>query len=101
MQVGSTQEEAANAVGCCDKTIRNWMAREDWADAERDAHKRWLTGLASTARFTLGKALEDKSNGKLALDVIERLDPALLPARMRHEVIGELPPITFTLTDDK
>ena len=99
--LGATQEEAATAAGVGERTVWRWEnERADWPDVVQDARDRWLSGLAGIARDTLLKAIRDKSNGKLALDVIERLDPALLPARMRHEIVGDLPPVTFILTDE-
>lgn len=95
-----TQEEAATAAGISERTVRTWEnERGDWPEVVQEARDRWLSGLAGIARSTLKTALKDAQNGKLALDVIERLDPALLPAKMRHEIIGDLPTITFRLTD--
>jgi hypothetical protein len=99
--IGRTQEETAVAVGVSDKTIWTWEnERGDWPAAVQDARKRWLSGLSGQARETLSKALKDAASGKLALDVLERLDPDLLPARMRHEIVGDLPTIEVKLTDE-
>ena len=95
-----TQEEAAIAAGVGERTVWRWEnERADWPEIVQEARDRWLSGLAGLARSTLKQALKDAQNGKLALDVIERLDPALLPARMRHEIVGELPVIRVELTD--
>ena len=97
--LGHTQEQAATSVGVSERTVWAWEnERTDWPDVVREARKRWLSGLAGTARDTLHKAIRDVQNGKLALDVIERLDPDLLPARMRHEIVGDLPTISIELT---
>ena len=97
----NSQKDTADAVGVSERTIWAWEnERADWPDIVQEARARWLRGLAGIARKTLKKALADAQNGKLALDVIERLDPKLLPARMRHEVIGSLPAIRFELTDE-
>ena len=99
--LGSTQEEAATAAGVGERSVWRWEnERADWPAVVEEARTRWLSGLAGVARETLLKAVRDANNGKLALDVIERLDPALLPARMRHEVVGDLPPVNFILTDE-
>jgi transcriptional regulator with XRE-family HTH domain len=98
---GYSQSDAADAAGVSERTVRTWEnERAEWPDAVQAARDRWLSGLAGQARSTLKAALKDAQNGKLALDVIERLDPALLPARMRHEIVGDLPPVHFTLTDE-
>jgi transcriptional regulator with XRE-family HTH domain len=100
--LGHTQEQAATAVGVSERTVWTWEnERADWPEVVQEAKERWLSGLAGIARDTLQKALKDAQNGKLALDVIERLDPALLPARMRHEIVGDLPTIRFELADDE
>ena len=101
--LGHTQEEVATSVGVSPRTVWTWEnERADWPEMVEEARTRWLSGLAGTARDTLHKAIRDANNGKLALDVIERLDPALLPARMRHEIVGDLPVVRFEmLTDDE
>ena len=100
---GYSQADAADAAGVSERTVWTWEnERADWGDAVQTARDRWLAGLAGQARSTLRAALKDAQNGKLALDVIERLDPALLPARMRHEIVGDLPVVRFEmLTDDE
>ena len=96
---GYSQADAADAAGVSERTVWTWEhERADWPEAVQTARDRWLSGLAGQARSTLKAALKDAANGKLALDVIERLDPALLPAKMRHEIIGDLPTITVELT---
>ena len=97
--LGHTQEDVATSVGVSPRTVWTWEnERADWPEMVELARSRWLSGLAGTARDTLHKAIRDVGNGKLALDVIERLDPALLPARMRHEIVGDLPSISIELT---
>ena len=79
--VGATQVDAASAAGVDRRTLQRWEQSSWWPDVQRDAADRWLSGLAAQCRRGLEAAVED--DGRLALSVLERLEPALAPARHR------------------
>ena len=77
-QLGCSQSEAAKAMGVTTRTVGRWEVCSWWPDVQREAAERWLEGLAARARRGLeGAVLED---GRLALQVLERIEPALAPA---------------------
>ena len=90
--LGASQVEAAKAAGVGERTLRGWEACSWWAEVLADASRRWLDGLAAKARVGLEGAVAD--DGRLALSVLERLEPALAPpkirARIEHIEYGEL-----------
>jgi hypothetical protein len=79
--LGATQVEAANANGLDPRTVGRWESCTWWADVQREAADRWLAGLAAKARRGLDRAVGE--DGHLALRVLERLEPALAPAKVR------------------
>ena len=81
---GTTQQDAASAVGIDRRTLGRWESCSWWRDIQREASDRWLAGLAARARRGLEAAVE--RDGSLALRVLERLDPALAPQPTRLRV---------------
>lgn len=85
--MGLTQEDAAHAVGRHKRRVAEWESEKDtWALAREEARRRWLGELTDAARSTLLKTIRDGANGLLALQVLERLDEDLAPAKQRHDV---------------
>jgi len=82
--LGATQVEAANATGVDPRTLGRWEACSWWPAVAREAADRWLAGLAAKARKGLEGAVE--TDGRLALSVLERLEPALAPAKVRATI---------------
>ncbi len=96
-QLGCSQSEAAKATGVTTRTVGRWEECSWWPDVQREAAERWLEGLTARARRGLdGAVVED---GRLALRVLERLDPALAPLRMRVAVGYDID--VRQLTDDE
>jgi len=84
--MGATQLDAARAVGRSIRTIATWESRKDhWALALAEARKRWLVDLEHASRAALLRTIKD-GNGLLALQVLERIDPELAPAKQRLDV---------------
>lgn len=82
-----TQKEAAEAVGRSARTIRDWESdHELWRAATDEARRRWLPGLADTARRTLARGVA--RNPDLALRVLERIDPVFAPPKQGIEHSG-------------
>ena len=96
-QLGCSQSEAAKATGVTTRTVGRWEACSWWPDVQREAAERWLVGLAARARRGLEGAVSE--DGRLALRVLERLDPALAPLRMRVAVGYDID--VRQLTDDQ
>ena len=86
--VGHTQEAAAKATGVDRRTVQRWESSDFWPDIKREASDRWLSGLAAQCRRGLEAAVAD--DGRLALAVLERLEPALAPARQRVGLSADL-----------
>jgi hypothetical protein len=78
---GSTQQQAAEAAGCSERTLRGWEAAEWWTDAAAEASDRWLEGVTASARRRLAVAAGQDAG--LALRILERTDPRLAPPQMR------------------
>lgn len=89
--LGASQKVAARAAGCGERTLRDWEACSWWPDAHAEAVVRWRSDLTAEARRSLLRAI--KRDGKLALDVLERLDRTLarkeLPVSRVQEMLGE------------
>lgn len=81
--LGSTQAQAAKAVGRSPRTLRRWESASSWAAAREEARRRWLAGLTDAARRTLLDSVRQGEDGRLALAVLERLEPELAPAVQR------------------
>lgn len=84
--LGATQQEAADAVGVGRVQISKWENSEWWPSIVESAKSRWLDGLAAKARSSVEAAIPD--DARLALQVLERLEPALNP-KATMEVIGD------------
>jgi hypothetical protein len=85
--LGTTQKDAATAVGRQKRTCQEWEEhRTLYAAAKEEAKQRWLGDVIDTARGTLLKSLRE-GNAELALKILERVDPALAPPaqRLKHE----------------
>ncbi|MEX2530699.1 MAG: hypothetical protein WD960_07995 [Gemmatimonadota bacterium] len=82
--LGASQADAAGAAGVGERTLRGWEGCSWWPDVLADASRRWLDGLAAKAR----KGLEDavQVDGRLALSVLERMEPALAPPKLRAQI---------------
>lgn len=88
--MGNSQTAAAAAVGRSERTGQVWEAdREGYLLAREDARKRWVGELTDVARVTLLKSLQDVTQGYLALQVLERLDEDLAPAKQRLDLSVE------------
>jgi hypothetical protein len=84
--MGATQADAARAVGRSLRTISGWESLKDqWALALEEARKRWLIDLEHASRAALLGTIKE-GNGMLALQVLERLDADLAPAKQRLDV---------------
>ena len=84
--MGATQADAARAVGRSLRTISGWESLKDqWAWALEEARKRWLIDLTHASRAALLGTIKE-GNGMLALQVLERIDPELAPAKQRLDV---------------
>lgn len=81
---GETQEAVATAIGCARQTISVWEGSPFWPNAVHEATERWLSGLREKAMKGLETGVG--KDGKLALDVLERLMPELSPATQRFEL---------------
>ena len=89
-QVGLSQLRVSKLVGTSKSTIEKWEHTPDkWVRACNEARVKWLEGITIDARMALAEELKDKSNkgrGRLALDLLERVDPDLAPATRRIEM---------------
>jgi len=97
---GSTQKEAAEAVGISERTVRNWELSDWWSEIEAEASRRWLKGASAQARRALHSfAATDPATARF---LGERLIPELAPPRLRQSlkltgkaggpVVVEVPP---------
>ena len=94
--LGASQEAAAEAAGAGERTVRQWETCSWWPEMLAEASRRWLAGLAAKARKGLERGVEE--DGRLALKVLERLEPALAPPKVRAVVEN----LDFgTLTDEQ
>ena len=85
--LGSTQVQAAAAIGRRVRAVRGWEAQTVlWQRGLDAARARWLGEITALAKRRLLQAMMT-ADGKLALDLLERLDPALAPPahRLKHE----------------
>ena len=82
--MGFTQADAGNAVGRSKRTVAEWEAdKVTWGHAREEARQRWLNEVSDAARQTLLATLRDRSQGLLALHVLDRLDADFAPAKQR------------------
>lgn len=84
--LGSSQQEAADQIGVDRVTVTRWEASDWWPSAVAEAKNRWLSGLAAKARTSVELAVPD--DARLAMTVLERLEPALNP-KATMEVVGD------------
>jgi hypothetical protein len=85
--MGLTQGDAANAVGRSKRSVAEWEAdKTTWALAREEARQRWLGDVTDAARVSLLKNLKEANSGMLALQVLERLDADLAPAKQRLDM---------------
>ena len=83
--LGATQKDAGSAVGRAKRTVQEWEEdRVTFAQARDAARQRWLVELGDAARVTLLATIRG-GHGVLALQVLERLDPALAPAKQTEQ----------------
>jgi hypothetical protein len=83
--MGATQKDAGSAVGRAHRTVQVWEEEKStFAQAREEARKRWLVELGDASRQTLLTTIR-KGNGVLALQVLERVDPALAPVRQAEQ----------------
>ncbi len=84
--MGQTQTDAGYAVGRALRTVQEWeQDRATYTQAREEARQRWLLDIQDASRVTLLKAIRD-GNGYLAMQVLERTDDDLAPAKQRHDV---------------
>jgi hypothetical protein len=90
--LGSSQKDAASAVGRKKRTVQDWQADKPlYAQAREEARPRWMQELTDASRQTLLATIRAGA-GELALKVLERVDADLAPATQRHKVehqVGE------------
>ena len=84
--MGSTQVQAAKAVGRSVRTIRDWEADKClWDLAREEARKRWMRELVDVSRGALLAKVRG-GDGDLAFRILERVEEELAPPayQMRH-----------------
>lgn len=92
---GHTQQEAADAIGVDRVTVARWEASEWWAEYSTIARERWLAGMAAKSRRIVEDGME--TDPRLAMTVLERLEPALNP-KAALEVSGGEKPVAIEIT---
>lgn len=94
---GSTQGDAAEAVGVHRDTFNRWANSDWWHEALGEAATRWLSGLEAKAR----KVLAENLDATLSLKILERRLPDLAPPTLNTRVIGDPgQPVTFRIVYD-
>jgi hypothetical protein len=84
--MGATQTHAAHAVGRAERTGQTWEEdKVTYAQAREEARKRWLGELTDAARRALLTTIQG-GDGHLALQLLERLDSDLAPAKQRLDM---------------
>jgi hypothetical protein len=82
--MGATQTHAARAVGRAERTGQMWEEdKGTYLQAREEARKRWLGELTDAARVALLTTIQG-GDGHLALQLLERLDSDLAPAKHRQ-----------------
>ena len=98
--LGHTQAEAANAAGVDARTLGRWESCSWWRGIQSEAADRWLAGAVGMARRALLRALE-APDGRLALQVLERIVPELRPLE-RVGYSGGIAKLNFdAMTDEQ
>ena len=68
--LGSTQQDAANAVGRKKRTVQEWQENKAlFAQAKEEARQRWFSDVTDAARTTLLASIRDGA-GDLALKLL-------------------------------
>lgn len=86
--LGASQKVAARAAGVGERTLRDWESCSWWPEVQREALARWHVNIGAEARRSLLRAVKD--DGKLALDVLERLDPRLAKKELPVSRVQEM-----------
>ena len=84
LAIGVTQKEAANAAGCSDRTVRNWIHSSWWPNAVEQAKDTMLSSLFMRAYQTIYKDVSE--NPDRAWQVLERLSLQLAPPADRVHI---------------
>lgn len=81
--MGKTQIDAGHAVGRSERRVQEWEQQKVlYAEAREEARKRWLGELTDASRVALLNTIRD-GHGVLALQILERVDEELAPAKQR------------------
>ena len=85
--LGATQAVAAASVGRSERTLWGWENKtpELWREAEAEAESRWLVDLKRASMETVLENVR-KGNAVIGQWALERLVPALAPAKQRIQV---------------
>jgi len=94
--LGHTQQDVADTIGVSRQQFCKWEQSDFWADAVSEAKDRWLAGLAAKARQSVELAVPD--DARLAMTVLERLEPALNPKATMELVGSETQPVRIEVT---
>lgn len=86
--LGATVKECAQGHGLKESTIKGWEKKAWYGLAQERARKEWFSGLTGKSLQSLEKHVE--KDGKLALQIAERLVPELAPAPQALEIRGLL-----------
>lgn len=87
--LGGTQMDVAAVVGINRATLSLWETSDWWPEVKHDAVVQWIAeDLQPTAMAGLQSGV--KRDGKLALDVLERVISELAPAAQRVQVKQEI-----------
>ncbi len=86
--LGATVKEAAKEHGIAESMVRSWEKRAWFGLAQETARKEWFGGLTGKSLKSIEAHVE--KDGKLALQVAERLVPELAPAPQAMEIRGLL-----------
>lgn len=80
---GAPQKVAAEAAGVGERTLEGWEKSDWWPEAKREADARFMGRLTEVSRRTLFQAIKKHGRADLALSVLERVHPALAPAKAK------------------
>jgi hypothetical protein len=86
---GKTQEQAAVAVGRSERTGWSWENDNPdlWRQAKEEARGRWLESAGDAARRAVMRSIA-AGNATLGMQLLERIDERLAPAKVRAELTG-------------
>lgn len=94
--LGHTQQDVADTVGVSRQQFCKWEQSDFWPQAVSEAKDRWLAGLAAKARQSVELAVPD--DARLAMTVLERLEPALNPKATMELVGSDTQPVRIEVT---